>query len=224
MIRAVVTDIEGTTTSISFVYDVLFPYARREMARYIESHANDKVVREQLRETAREAGRQLTDAEAVQQLLAWMDQDKKITPLKTLQGLIWEHGYHQGDFTGHLYEDVPPNLRRWHERGIRLYVYSSGSVQAQQLLFGHTGWGDLTPLFSGYFDTRTGNKRECQSYQEIARQIGLPARDILFLSDVEAELEAAREAGMDTRLLDRDARALSGSFITVRDFDEIKLV
>jgi enolase-phosphatase E1 len=222
MIKAVVTDIEGTTTSVAFVYDVLFPYARRELAAYIRAHANDNSVREQLALVGKEAGKSLTDEQAVQQLLEWMDADKKITPLKTLQGMIWEHGYRLGDFTGHIYDDVPANLRRWHARGVRLYVYSSGSVQAQQLLFGHTDHGDLTPLFSGYFDTRIGNKRDKQSYLAITSQLQLPASEILFLSDIEQELEAAQQAGMQTILLNRDHNRHYGRFPSVENFTDIK--
>jgi enolase-phosphatase E1 len=223
MVQAVVTDIEGTTTSVAFVYDVLFPYARREMAAYIHAHAHDNTVKEQLVLVGREAGKTLTDAEAVRQLLEWMDADKKITPLKTLQGMIWEHGYRRGDFKGHIYDDVPVNLKRWHARGIRLYIYSSGSVQAQKLLFGHTDHGDLTPLFSGYFDTRIGSKRDSQSYAAITKQIRFPADEVLFLSDIEQELEAADQAGMNTILLDRANNGYSGKFPCVRDFNEIKL-
>lgn len=223
MIRAIVTDIEGTTTSVSFVYDVLFPYAREHMAAFIRTNINTPEVRTQLELVGRETGRTLGDEQAIEQLLAWMDDDKKITPLKTLQGLIWEHGYGQGHFKGHIYEDVPRNLRRWHDRGIALYVYSSGSVQAQKLLFANTCAGDLTGLFSGYFDTRIGGKRESGSYERIIKQTGFQPRGMLFLSDIEQELEAAEQAGINTLLLVRGGIKEQGRFRMIRSFDQVEL-
>ena len=204
MIKAILTDIEGTTSSLAFVKDVLFPYARAHLAEFVRAHAREPAVRAQLDEVSRLAGRVLTVEEAIAQLISWIDADKKITPLKALQGLIWETGYKQGDYQGHLYEDAVRCLRHWKERGLHLYVFSSGSVLAQRLLFGHTAWGDLTPLFSGYFDTTVGNKREAGAYRAIAGQVGLPAADILFLSDIREELEAARAAGMRTTWLVRE--------------------
>ena len=204
MIQAILTDIEGTTSSLSFVKDVLFPYSRAHMADFVRARAHTPVVRTQLDEVSRLAGRVLTLDEASAQLIAWIDADKKITPLKALQGLIWEAGYKQGDYQGHVYEDAVRQLRAWKQRGLKLYVFSSGSVLAQKLLFGHTAWGDLTPLFSGYFDTTIGNKREAAAYRAIARQIGLLPSDILFLSDIREELDAARDAGMRTAWLVRE--------------------
>jgi enolase-phosphatase E1 len=198
MIGAILTDVEGTTTSVSFVYDVLFPYARQHLAELVREHRDDPEVRRQLDLVQQEAGAMMADEVAVETLLGWMDEDRKVAPLKTLQGMIWRTGYLTGGFTGHLYPDAVAGLRRWHDEGLRLYVYSSGSVEAQRLLFGHSDFGDLTPLFSGYFDTRIGAKREPQAYRAIAAKIGLPAERILFLSDVAAELDAAWEAGMQT--------------------------
>lgn len=204
MIRAVLTDIEGTTTDIAFVHKTLFPYARAHIADFVRAHASDSFVREQLVAVSHEAGRALNDDEAIAQLIRWIDEDRKITPLKALQGVVWEEGYRNGDFTGHVYPEVPGALRRWQAEGKKLYVYSSGSVQAQKLIFGYTPFGDLTPLFSGYFDTRIGGKREAGSYQRIAQEIGLPAGEILFLSDIVEELDAASAAGMQTIWLVRD--------------------
>lgn len=225
MIRAIVTDIEGTTSSLSFVKDVLFPYAGAHLADYVSAHADEPAVSKQLEAVAREVGRELGLDEAVGQLLRWIEEDKKLSPLKTLQGMIWEAGYVSGDFTGHLYEDAARNLRAWHEKGIRLYVYSSGSVQAQKLLFGFSDFGDLRPLFSGYFDTRIGHKRETSSYEIIASEVGVRAGDILFLSDIREELDAARSAGMQTRWLVRDAEAIDpcAPHPQVRNFDAINL-
>jgi enolase-phosphatase E1 len=223
MIQAVITDIEGTTTSVSFVYDVLFPYAREHMAAYIRQHVQEDEVRVQLDTVASETGRSMTNEQAIEQLLAWMDEDRKITPLKTLQGLIWEEGYQLGRFKGHIYEDVPRSLRRWHDRGIALFVYSSGSVQAQKLLFANTCFGDLTPLFSGYFDTRIGGKRDAGSYERIIKQTGFRPQAMLFLSDIEQELEAAEQAGMHTMLLVRGGHREQGKFRIIQSFDQIEL-
>jgi len=222
MIEAIVTDIEGTTSSLSFVKDVLFPYARARMESFVRDHGEEPAVRKLLDEVRAVAHRQLTEAETVAQLRIWIDEDKKITPLKALQGMIWEAGYRQGDFRGHVYEDAVRNLRRWKERFIRLYVFSSGSVQAQRLLFGHSDHGDLTPLFSGYFDTAIGAKRDAASYQKIAAAVGVQAAHILFLSDITEELDAARAAGMRTVHLVRDAAAQpAAGHAQAADFDAI---
>ena len=205
MIRAILTDIEGTTSSIRFVHDVLFPYAREHMAEFVRCNAEDAHVVPHLNDVRLAAGADLDLEGITRQLIAWIDADEKATPLKALQGMIWESGYRKGDFTGHIYPDAARQLRAWHEAGIPLYVFSSGSVQAQQLLFGYSDEGDLTPLFSGNYDTRTGNKREPAAYRAIAADIGLPPEDILFLSDVSEELDAARSAGMRTTWLVRDA-------------------
>lgn len=225
MIKAIVTDIEGTTSSLSFVHDVLFPYAREHIGDFVRAHAAEQVVAEPLRAVAQELGETLELEETIARLQQWIDEDRKVTALKTLQGLIWEEGYRNGDFHGHIYDDAVRNLRQWHERGIALYVYSSGSVKAQQLLFAHTEYGDLTPLFSGYFDTHTGHKRESSSYEVITSEIGLRAGDILFLSDICEELDAARAAGMQTRWLVRNADELdpAAAHLQVSDFDAISL-
>jgi len=222
MIEAVLTDIEGTTSSLSFVKDVLFPYARERMEAYVRSHAGDPAVHKLIDDVRMAAGRPLTEAGVVDQLRRWIDEDKKITPLKALQGMIWEQGYRQGDFTGHIYEDAVRNLRRWHEQGLRLYVFSSGSVQAQRLLFGHSDYGDLTPLFSGYFDAATGAKRDAVVYERIAAAIDLAPSHILFLSDIKEELDAANAAGMQTAWLVREGGlAPKPAHPQARDFDGI---
>ncbi|MDZ4730617.1 MAG: acireductone synthase [Xanthomonadales bacterium] len=224
MIRAIVTDIEGTTSSLSFVKDVLFPYARDRLPGFVREHGQESNVRKLLLQVSEVAGKELDDEQAVEQLRQWIDEDRKVTPLKALQGLIWEAGYRDGDFTGHVYADAAEYLRRWHEQGLRLYVYSSGSVYAQKLLFGHSDAGDLTPLFSGYFDTQVGAKQESGSYRAIAERIDLPADEILFLSDIEAELDAATEAGINTCWLVREGE-LSGQAAhhQVRNFEQIEL-
>lgn len=205
-IKAIVTDVEGTTTSLSFVKNVLFPYAREHMAAFVSDNADDPQVRQQLAAVCEETGRALTDEEVIRQLQQWIDEDKKITPLKALQGMIWKAGYQNGDYTGHVYEDAVACLKKWHAQGVKLYVFSSGSVQAQKLIYGYSDAGNLTTIFSGYFDTRIGSKREPDAYQRIAEHIGEPAGDILFLSDIEQELDAARRAGMQTIWLVREGQ------------------
>jgi len=205
MIKAIVTDIEGTTSSILFVKDVLFPYARANLADYVRQHTDDPQVKPLLDDVCKEVGLELSIEQIIDQLIQWIDEDKKATPLKSLQGLIWEAGYRQGDFKGHLYADAAAKLKAWKAAGLDLYVYSSGSVYAQKLLFGHTEYGDLTPLFSGYFDTHIGGKREQQSYDNIAAQLALPANQLLFLSDIKEELDAAKAAGFQTIWLVRDS-------------------
>jgi enolase-phosphatase E1 len=222
MIRAIVTDIEGTTSSLSFVKDVLFPYARARLPAFVAAQSQAPAVRAQLQAVADLAGRPLSDDEASAQLIQWIDEDRKITPLKTLQGMIWEAGYRHGDFRGHVYDDAVKRLRDWKAEGIALYVFSSGSVHAQKLLFAHTAHGDLTPLFSGYFDTNIGSKREPGAYQRIAQAIGVAPGEILFLSDIREELDAARSTGMQTCWLVRDgARPADTPHPVAVDFDGI---
>lgn len=211
MIKAILTDIEGTTSSISFVADVLFPYARERMADYIAAHpAETAPILAEVQ--AMEPG------DPVQTLIRWIDEDRKITPLKAIQGMIWEGGFRSGTFTSHFYPDAVEALRRWHATGLRLYVYSSGSVFAQKLLFAHTDFGDLTPLFSGWFDTTTGGKREAASYAKIAGAMDLPPADILFLSDVKQETDSALAAGIRALLIARD-----GGEADITSFDEVHL-
>lgn len=224
MIKAVVTDIEGTTSSLSFVKDVLFPYARERMEDFVRRRGHEAAVRGLLDAVRTEAGKPLSDTEVTAQLLRWIDEDKKITPLKALQGMIWEAGYRKGDLTGHVYDDAARNLQHWKEQGISLYVFSSGSVQAQRLIFGHSDHGDLTPLFSGYFDTSIGAKREAEAYRKIAAVIGVTPAQILFLSDVKEELDAAHAAGMRTNWLVREGilDKRRGIHEQVRNFDAVQ--
>lgn len=224
MIKAIITDIEGTTTSLAFVKDVLFPYARANLAVFVRSQQADLLVKKLLEDTANVVGGRLDTEQAITQLLAWLDADQKITPLKSLQGLIWEAGYQQGAFHGHIYADAAAKLQAWHEQGLALYVYSSGSVQAQKLLYAHTAFGDLTPLFSGYFDTHIGGKRDSASYQAIAASVGLPAAELLFLSDIKEELDAAKAVGWQTVWLVRDGQPdPQAAHQQVVCFDDIKL-
>jgi enolase-phosphatase E1 len=194
------------------------------MAEFVRAHTAEPAVHKELDEVRRISGKNLSDPEVIEQLIRWIDEDKKITPLKSLQGMIWEDGYKKNDFKGHMYEDAVRHLKQWQQAGIRLYVFSSGSMQAQKLLFAHTEHGDLTPLFSGYFDTTIGNKREPDSYRKIADAIGSPPGDILFLSDIREELDAARAAGMQVTWLVRDGTPdPNAPHRQVRNFDEIGL-
>ena len=199
----ILTDIEGTTSSISFVKDVLFPYARAALPRFVREHGSEPGVRRWLDEVATEHGAMCNDDMIVETLQGWIDQDRKHTALKALQGQLWADGYAQGDYRAHVYPDAADALRRWHDAGHALAVYSSGSVTAQKLFFAHSEAGDLVPLFSGFFDTEMGHKREAGSYRRIAASLGRDPSDIVFLSDVVEELDAAREAGLRTVLVDR---------------------
>lgn len=199
----ILTDIEGTTGSISFVKDVLFPYARAALPGFVRTHGHTPQVRALLDEVGAEIGAPCDDQVIAETLQGWIDADRKHTALKALQGMIWQAGYADGDFTAHIYEDVAPALQTWHQAGHTLAVYSSGSVPAQKLFFGHSDAGDLLPLFSAFFDTRVGHKREAQSYRQIAQDLRTDPSQIVFLSDVVEELDAAAEAGMRTVLLDR---------------------
>jgi enolase-phosphatase E1 len=223
-VRAVVVDVEGTTSSVAFVKDQLYPYARKHIPDYVRAHAS--AIQDILDEVRRiEASGSLDTSQLIDVLLRWMDGDRKLTPLKALQGLVWQRGFDSGALCAPVYEDALRALRSWRTRGLTLYVYSSGSMAAQQLLFSHTEHGDLTPLFSGYFDTTTGSKLEAESYRAIARSIGLPAETILFLSDHTGEIEAARSAGMQAVWVDRDSGAVSpGEADRIRSFDEIVLL
>jgi enolase-phosphatase E1 len=192
--RAILTDIEGTTTRIAFVRDMLFSYARQHLPAFLAQSGDRPEVAAALAEIAAIAPGQT----ALAALLGWMDVDAKVTPLKTLQGLVWRDGYARGVLRGDVYDDVPPALRQWRAAGISVQVYSSGSVEAQRLLFAHSVAGDLSGLFDGFHDTARGAKRDPMSYRSIATAAGIAAPDWLFLSDTEAELDAASVAGMAT--------------------------
>ena len=222
-IRAILTDIEGTTSAVSFVYDVLFPFAAEHLPQFVIEHAGDAEVALQLDAVRAQSGETEADLiRVIEILLQWIAEDRKATPLKALQGMVWQQGYATGQLKGHVYPDAVEALKRWHQAGYALYVYSSGSVQAQKLIFGCSEAGDLSGLFSGYFDTTSGPKREAESYRSIAAAIGLPGEEILFLSDIVQELDAAQQAGMQTVGLARDGGTLAGHD-TVASFAVIDL-
>lgn len=212
-VSGVLLDIEGTTSSISFVYDVMFPYVRRELDAYLQEHWQSDDCQAACEQIARDAGtHSLADfagEDAIgaetslairNEVIRLMDDDVKATGLKQLQGLIWDKGFTSGEMLAHVYEDVPGALLRWNANGLDVRIYSSGSIAAQKLFFGHSEYGDLLPQFKGHYDTTTGNKKEQASYAAIAGEFDLPPAEILFLSDVTAELDAARAAGMQTCL------------------------
>lgn len=220
---AIITDIEGTTSRISFVTEVLFPYARQHLADFVQQHQQRPDVASELTAVRQLLANPAASTETcIAALLGWLDADQKVTPLKTLQGLIWHAGYQQGQFTGHVYPDVVAQLKAWQASGIKLYIYSSGSVAAQQLLFKYSDAGDLTALFSGYFDTRIGGKREIGSYATILQQLQLPPHQVLFLSDVVAELDPARALGIATTQLIREQQAAADHPVA-HDFYQIEV-
>ncbi len=204
---AVLTDIEGTTTDVRFVHDVLFPYAARALRGFVRDHAERPDVAAEIAAARARAGDDLDLEGVIATLLRWIAEDRKETPLKTLQGLVWADGYATGELVAPVYPDAAEALARWKAEGRDLYVYSSGSEAAQKLLFAHSEAGDLTPLFSGYFDTRVGGKLEPASYAAIAQRLGRPPGTILFLSDHPGEVAAALDAGMKAIRIDRDRPA-----------------
>lgn len=218
--KYILMDVEGTTTSIRFVHDVLFPYSNKAL---------DKVLLPEFKNYFQAVCERLSPAEpdqvqaeaVVQALRHWIETDQKEPSLKALQGVLWEYGYKHRHFHGHVYSDVPQAFKRWTQAGYQLGIYSSGSVLAQKLLFQHTDFGDLTVYLKNHFDTGVGLKREKQSYSNIVQQLALFPHDILFLSDIEAECLAAQEAGLKCALLNRDGVTSSVHFPVYRDFDQV---
>ena len=223
-IQWILTDIEGTTTEVSFVYDILFPYFRAHMDEWktVDSAPMNDVLEQTRLLLLKEQSINLTSNEALfEQLRQWSMEDRKVTPLKTFQGMVWEQGFKSGAIKGHIYPDVKPALERWTAMGMKLAIFSSGSIAAQKQLFGFSTEGDLTPYFSAYFDTTTGMKRDEQTYQLIAQQLQASANSVLFLSDISQELEAANAAGIRTLQLVRPGTQANWSWC-VADFSEIQ--
>ncbi len=223
-IQWILTDIEGTTTEVSFVYDILFPYFRAHMDQWktVDSAPMNDVLEQTRLLVLEEQSINLTSKEALfEQLRQWSIEDRKVTPLKTFQGMVWEQGFKSGAIKGHMYPDVKPALQRWLDGGLKLAIFSSGSIAAQKQLFGFSTEGDLTPYFSAYFDTTTGMKRDEQTYQLIVQQLNSPANSVLFLSDIHQELEAAHAAGLRTLQLVRPGTQANWSWC-VADFSEIQ--
>lgn len=215
-ISGVVTDIEGTTTALDFVHKTLFPYARARIADWARRNENNPAL-DEARRLAELPDAAPLDA-LVQTLVQWIDEDRKAPPLKTIQGKIWREGFETGAFESHFYPDVFPCLEKWKQAGATLSVYSSGSAEAQALLFQYTVWGDKRNLISHFFDTAMGAKRETASYTRIRLALALPAERLLFLSDVGAELAAARADGWQVGQLIRPGVTPDPAFAPFADF------
>jgi enolase-phosphatase E1 len=231
-VHGILLDIEGTTTPISFVYDILFPFARTELAVFLRRNDGQPAVRDILGLIERDHA---ADSAAGHRPPAWdepplkyiywlMEQDRKLTGLKALQGLIWEDGYRSGRLRGQVFSDVVPALQRWSKSNLDVRIFSSGSALAQRLLFENSEQGDLTPLLRGYFDTSIGPKSAPQSFRKIAKAFGLASKQIVFISDITAELDAAKEAEYATLLCIRPGNRPQGEHThqTISSFDEIQ--
>lgn len=225
-IKYILTDIEGTTTSVSFIYDILFPYFKahiKEINNFSQLQEVKEAFSQVIEIVADEENDQITTSEEVLKYLEiWSNEDRKVTPLKTLQGILWRNGYNSGELQGHVYDDVPPALEDWKKKGLKLGVFSSGSIAAQKLIFGNSIFGDLSKNFSHYFDTNTGQKRDVNTYFEIAKQVNVLPDKMLFLSDIQEELAAAKDAGFRTIQIVRSGTEISWAEY-VHDFSEITL-
>lgn len=222
MAGAALLDIEGTIADIAFVKHVLFPYARRALPGFIQAHADEPAVAAELSAAADLAGVSPDDREAiVEALVGWIDDDRKETPLKALQGMVWKTGYAEGDFKAHVYPDAYDWLKRAHDQGVSLNVYSSGSIAAQKLYFQHSDFGDIGHWFDGFFDTTSGPKKEAESYRSIAASMKRSPDAVVFFSDIEAELDAAAEAGMRTIQIVRPGTEASSRHTRYPDFSSI---
>ncbi|MFK7871945.1 MAG: acireductone synthase [Oligoflexales bacterium] len=225
MIKKILMDIEGTTTSIDYVHQKLFPFAKDHMQKFILNNLhNPEVIR--ILQDARDEAEMPTNSspgEVIKTFLEWMKADRKITPLKQIQGLIWQEGYKNGELQSHVYLDVVPHLKEWSTQ-LQIGIYSSGSIAAQKLLFSHTEHGNLSSLLSFHFDTTSGHKQETQSYTHIAKDLGVEPQFILFLSDIAEELDAAKAAGYHTtqlvRAQDKTVPNQTGHAIA-KDFTEV---
>lgn len=225
MIKAIVTAVEGTLSPPSFASNTLLPYAREHLRRYILKHQETPAVLTQLEAVCGKESEEVDVVQCCELLEAWMDEGRSSAALSALQELLWREGYRNGELLGEFYADTVRNLRNWKGKGISLYTYSDSSVEAQQLLFRHNPFGDLTALFCEFFDTRIGHKQDSSSFEVIVSRINERAGDILYLSESTEELNAARAAGMQTRCLVREGQMLDtmAAHPQVRDFDAINL-
>ncbi len=222
-IKALLIDIEGTTSSLSYVKDIMFPYSKQRLKSFLSEHWQEERVSSIIKKLEERLGKRLDLEEAVKIFEDWIDRDVKEPLLKELQGHIWEVGFMSGELKGHIYEDAYKKIKEWKEKGYKLYIYSSGSVKAQRLFFSNTQYGDITALFDGFFDTSIGGKREKDSYLAIAKSLGLKPEDFLFLSDVEEELNSASLAGMKTIKVDRYNSGQGSKHRAVKSFFEVEL-
>ncbi|WP_029520994.1 acireductone synthase [Persephonella sp. IF05-L8] len=226
MVKAILIDIEGTVSPISFVKDVLFPYSEEKMEKFIKENKDKPEIKNILQQVQEIEGKEMDIDEIIQTLKRWIKEDRKIAPLKDIQGFIWKEGFENGQIKAPLYEDAYRKMKEWKEKVYKLYIYSSGSVQAQKLFFSHTDKGNILNWFSGHFDTKIGNKKETQSYRKIAQEIGLKPEEILFLSDNPDEIKAAAQAGMKVYRLVRpqDTEYIENfEYPQIKSFDEVQL-
>ncbi len=236
--RGILLDIEGTTSSISFVYDVMFPFVRTHVDEFLKSNWSDEAVKQSVAMLAVDLGKENAEqwigglanheqqAEVVKGVISLTDADVKATGLKQLQGLIWKDGFHNGQLVAHLYDEVADCIGAWNAAGLDVRIYSSGSIQAQKLFFGYTVAGNLLNQFNGHYDTTTGLKQEASSYEAIAGEYACEASEIVFVSDVIAELEAAKKAGLQTVLSIRPGNkpvAPNHGFDSITSFRELQI-
>jgi enolase-phosphatase E1 len=222
-IQAVLCDIEGTTSSLSFVHDVLFPLSYERMEDFIKQNWDTDLIRLEIQQLKLQTGKIEPD-EVITTLRTWITEDRKEGPLKSIQGKIWQGEFESGKIRGQVYPDVPPNFRKWQNSGIQICIFSSGSTEAQKLLFRYSEANDLSQFINFYFDTNTGPKNEPASYKKIASELSLPVENILFLSDIQSELDASRRAGMHTTQVLREGVIPNWSrHPEVNSFDEIDL-
>lgn len=223
--RGILLDIEGTTSSVAFVYEVLFPFARRELARFLADQWDQPAVVAACKLIEEDAGLPPTSREDLaEHVMRLMDRDAKTPGLKQLQGLIWERGYKSGELRSHVFPDVSDALLRWRNEQIGVYIYSSGSIAAQKLFFAYTQSGDFTNFLSGYFDTTSGPKQSPQSYQNILTALAVAPSDVLFVSDVPAELQAASQFGLQVVLAERPGNqpVAAAGFARITSFAQIR--
>lgn len=216
MNQVLLFDVEGTTTAIDFVHKTLFPYSKERLPSFVRGNTNLPVVQSLLKEFG-------STELVVENLLNWVAIDKKESRLKELQGLIWDNGYQNGDFKGHVYPDVKPTFEKWKTEGKTIAIYSSGSVHAQKCIFKYSVEGDLTPLISAYFDTTVGPKREPASYDHIARKLQILSTGICFFSDIKEELDAAKLAGLDTVQVFREGRSFDNGHGAIANLSEARV-
>jgi len=221
MIKAILTDIEGTTSSINYVKEVMFKYSKNRLKDYLQKHWEEEHVKNIVKSLSQKLEKDIDLQTAVLVFKDFIEKDIKDTLLKELQGHIWEEGFKSGELKGHIYEDAYLKLKELKEKGYKIFVYSSGSIKAQKLFFGHSSCGDITYLFDGFFDTTMGSKKDKNSYIKIASTTEIEPKAFLFLSDVKEEINASKEANMNTILVSRDRPCEEKDCI--RDFTEIDL-
>lgn len=228
--KVILLDIEGTTTPIDFVHKTLFPYSEARISKFVHTNYNSlaaeiaQIEFERVADVSFPGHLDNASPNSISDYLEYLiGLDRKSTPLKTIQGKIWQEGYESGELMSDIFDDVPRAFDRWRSAGKTIAIYSSGSILAQKMLFSHTNHGDLTPFITHYFDTNSGHKRNAESYRHIADGIKTGPGEILFISDIEEELDAAKEAGFDTLLSVRDGNAAAEEprHPVIRSFDEV---